>query len=79
MTELFYQLLAWVGDHPLWSGAIIFLVAMAESVAIIGLIVPGVVIMFGIGALIAAGAIPFYSAVGWAVAGAVAGERAVIT
>ena len=43
MTELFYQLLAWVGDHPLWSGAIIFLVAMAESVAIIGLIVPGVV------------------------------------
>jgi len=58
MTEFFQQLLEWVALHPYWSGAIIFLVAMAESLAIVGLIVPGVVIMFGIGALIAAGGRP---------------------
>jgi len=74
MTEFFRHLLEWVALHPYWSGTIIFLVAMAESLAIVGLIVPGVVIMFGIGALIAAGSIEFWSAMIWAVAGAVVGD-----
>jgi membrane protein DedA with SNARE-associated domain/membrane-associated phospholipid phosphatase len=60
--------------HPTWSGIIIFLVAMTESLAIVGLIVPGVAIMFGIGALISAGAIEFWPTFAWAVAGAVAGD-----
>lgn len=47
---------------------------MVESLAFIGLIVPGVVIMFGIGALIAADAIAFSAAMAWAVAGAVTGD-----
>ena len=47
---------------------------MTESLAIVGLIVPGVAIMFGIGALIAAGAIEFWPAFAWAVAGAVVGD-----
>ena len=74
MTELFQQILDWVTLHPPWAGMVIFVVAMSESLAIIGLLVPGVVIMFGIGALIATGAIPFWSAMGWAVAGAVVGD-----
>ena len=74
MTEIFHQLLAWVAENPVWTGLAIFLVAMAESVAIVGLIVPGVVIMFGIGALIAADAVSLQSAIAWAVAGAVAGD-----
>ncbi len=74
MTELFQQLLDWIALHPLWAGICIFLVSMAESLAIVGLIVPGVMIMFGIGALIATGVIPFWSAMAWAVAGAVTGD-----
>ncbi len=74
MTELFHQLLDWVALHPYWAGIIIFLVAMGESLAIVGLIVPGVVIMFGIGALVATGAINFWTAFIWAVAGAVTGD-----
>ena len=54
MGALFDQLLAWVALHPVWAGLIVFLVAMAESLAIVGVIVPGVAMMFGIGALIAA-------------------------
>lgn len=50
------------------------MVAMTESLAIVGLIVPGVAIMFGIGALISAGAIEFWPAFAWAVAGAVVGD-----
>ncbi|WP_260295299.1 bifunctional DedA family/phosphatase PAP2 family protein [Sedimenticola hydrogenitrophicus] len=74
MTELFQQVLEWVSLHPGWSYSVIFLVAMAESLAVVGLIVPGVVIMFGIGALIAGGVIAFWPAMGWAVAGAVTGD-----
>jgi len=74
MQAFFESLLIWVALHPWFSGGIVFLVAMAESLAIIGMLVPGVVIMFGIGALIAAGSIPFWWAMAWAVAGAVAGD-----
>ena len=74
MTDLFQQILDWVALHPYWSGVLIFLVAMAESLAIVGLMVPGVVIMFGIGALIAAGSIDFWPAMISAVAGAVLGD-----
>lgn len=74
MTEIFRQILEWVTLHPGWSYSVIFFIAMAESLAIIGLVVPGVAIMFGIGALIASGAIAFWPAMGWAVAGAVAGD-----
>jgi len=74
MLELFNQLLDWVARHPLWAGVLIFLVAMSESLAIVGLIVPGVALMFGIGALIAAGAISFWPTLAWAVAGAVIGD-----
>jgi undecaprenyl-diphosphatase len=47
---------------------------MSESLAVIGLLVPGVLMMFGIGALVAAGAVGFPDAYAWAVAGAVAGD-----
>ena len=74
MTELLNQLLEWVSLHPVWSGIIVFLVAMAESLAIIGVVVPGVVMMFGFGALISTGALSFWPTFGWAVAGAIIGD-----
>ncbi|MEN8167485.1 MAG: VTT domain-containing protein [Pseudomonadota bacterium] len=74
MADLFNQLLDWVSIHTLWAGVAVFLVAFSESVAILGLLVPGVVLMFGFGALIATGALEFWPVFWWAVAGAVAGD-----
>ncbi len=74
MTEYLNQLLAWVSLHPHWAGIAIFLVAMGESLAIVGLLVPGVILMFGIGALISIEALAFWPTCAWAVAGAVAGD-----
>jgi undecaprenyl-diphosphatase len=74
MSEYFTPLLAWIGENPLWAGLVVFLVAFSESVAIVGLIVPGVVIMFGFGALIATGILDFWPVFWWAVAGAVVGD-----
>lgn len=74
VTEGFAWLLQWVAANPTLSGVMIFLVAFSESMAVIGLLVPGVVMMFGIGALVAAGSIELATAIGWAVAGAIAGD-----
>lgn len=74
MTELMQQILHWVQAHPVWAGVVVCLIAFAESVAIIGILVPGVVVLFGVGALIAVGALDFWTLCAWAVAGAVAGD-----
>ncbi|MEJ2575162.1 MAG: VTT domain-containing protein [Gammaproteobacteria bacterium] len=74
MEAFLSQLLAWVAANPVWTGLIVFAVSLAESLAIVGIIVPGVVMMFGIGALIAAGAADFWAICAWAVAGAVLGD-----
>ncbi len=74
MEALFGTVLDWVQSHPYWAGLAVFAIAFAESLAIVGIIVPGVVIMFGIGALVAAGGADFWSICAWAVAGAVAGD-----
>lgn len=74
MVESFQQLLTWVTANPGWAGMVVLLIAFAESLAIVGMVVPGVVILFAVGALIGSGALDFWQMVGWAVAGAVAGD-----
>ncbi len=74
MMELLDSLIVWVNAHPHWAGVTVFLVAFSESLAVIGMIVPGVVMMFAAGALVGAGAVEFQSIYWWAVAGAVLGD-----
>jgi undecaprenyl-diphosphatase len=74
MSELFTLLIDWIEANPLWAGLAVFFVAFAESVAVFGLLVPGVVAMFGFGALIATGNLEFWPVFWWAVSGAVAGD-----
>jgi len=74
MTEYFQQLLEWVQLNPDYAGLIIFSMALAESLAIIGVFIPGVVILFGAGTLIGAGIIDFWSSCLWAIAGAIIGD-----
>ncbi|MBT2969837.1 MAG: phosphoesterase PA-phosphatase [gamma proteobacterium symbiont of Ctena orbiculata] len=74
MSEFFTPLLTWIGENPFWAGLAVFVVAFSESVAIVGLLIPGVVMMFGFGALIATGILEFWPVFWWAVAGAVVGD-----
>jgi undecaprenyl-diphosphatase len=74
MSDFFTPILTWVAQHPFWAGLAVFVVAFSESVAIFGLLVPGVVAMFGFGALIATGNLEFWPVFWWAVAGAVVGD-----
>ena len=52
----------------------IFLIALAESLAIVGILVPGVVILLGAGTLIGNGTFDFWPMMAWAVAGAIIGD-----
>lgn len=74
MTEWFTELLAWIEHNPAYAGWVVFGVSLAESLAIVGVLVPGVVILIGAGTLIGAGVLDFWSMCAWAVAGAIIGD-----
>lgn len=75
MGELFTaDLLSWLGDHRQWLGWCLFLIAMLESLAVAGLLVPGVVLLVGTTALAGAWGMPLVTAMSWAFAGAVVGD-----
>jgi membrane protein DedA with SNARE-associated domain/membrane-associated phospholipid phosphatase len=49
------ELIAWLNAHPGWGFSIVFLVAFLESLVLIGILLPGIVILFGVGTLIGLG------------------------
>ncbi len=53
---LLQDLLAWISENPGWSGVVLFLIAFVESLVIVGIFLPGILILFGIGALLGMGA-----------------------
>ena len=74
MGEWLQHLLDWVGANPGWTYLAVLLAAFAESLAVVGVMVPGVMIMLGAGALIATGDLQFWPTCLSAVAGAIAGD-----
>ncbi|OED50211.1 hypothetical protein ACH42_01315 [Endozoicomonas sp. (ex Bugula neritina AB1)] len=64
----------WLKEHNNWLGVVIFLVAMMESLAIIGLVMPGVTMLFALGTIAGAGAMGVYLMLVWAFLGAVVGD-----
>ena len=38
----FIQLFEWLSEHPVIAGLLVFAIALSESLALIGLIIPGV-------------------------------------
>jgi len=49
------ELLNWLNAHPGWGFSMVFLVAFFESLVLIGILLPGIVILFGVGTLIGLG------------------------
>ncbi|MBD3671594.1 MAG: VTT domain-containing protein [Gammaproteobacteria bacterium] len=73
-SSLIQALLEFIAAHPILAGLVVFVVAFAESLAIIGLFMPGAVLMFGFGMLIGNGQMDFLATVIWAMLGAIAGD-----
>ncbi len=72
--ESIQPFLDWITAHPTWSGFIVFLISLSESLAIVGLVVPGVVMMTAIGGMMGSGHLPFWETLSWAILGAIAGD-----
>lgn len=70
----FSALIAWIARHPEWAYAVVFFAAFSESLAVVGLLIPGALVMFGAGAVVAAGSLDLWATLGWAAAGAIAGD-----
>ena len=67
-------LLDWIQNHPGLAGLAVFAIAALESLAVVGIFVPGVVFMLGIGALVGLGVLDLTATVLWTAAGAVVGD-----
>ncbi|MEI6413968.1 MAG: VTT domain-containing protein [Pseudomonadota bacterium] len=74
MEDLARQVIDWIAIHPHWANFVVFLIACGESVALFGLIVPGTVAMFLIGALVAVGALDLWITLMVSILGAIAGD-----
>jgi len=65
---------SWLSDNPGWAGFFVFLIALSESLLIVGLIVPGTVLMFGVGTLVGTGVLDMKQTMFIAFLGAVVGD-----
>ncbi|MHB1220399.1 MAG: bifunctional DedA family/phosphatase PAP2 family protein [Gammaproteobacteria bacterium] len=74
MSEIISPLLQWLNDHPQLSGLFTFIISAIESIAILGTIIPGTIMMTAIGALAGAGVIPLWPTIFWAILGAIVGD-----
>ena len=68
------EILTWISQHPTLSGLLIFVIALLESLVVIGLLIPGAFLLFGVGALIATGSLQLYPTLAWTIAGAITGD-----
>ena len=73
-SEFVTALFAWVAAHPGWMSAVIFITSLSESLTIVGVIVPGALIMFTLGTLIGLGHLEFWTVFWWSALGAVVGD-----
>ncbi|RRN54573.1 phosphatase PAP2 family protein [Pseudoxanthomonas sp. SGNA-20] len=66
--------LAWIGEHPLLAGVVIFAIAFCDALIIVGAVVPALPLLFAVGVLIGMGEISGPYAVASAALGAMAGD-----
>lgn len=74
MSDIVSPLLQWLNNNPELSGLFTFLISAIESVAILGTIIPGTIMMTAIGALAGSGIIPLWPTIIWAILGAIVGD-----
>ena len=67
-------LLSWLHQHPHLAGVLTCFIAFIETLAIVGLLVPGIVLMTALGTLVGSGVLPASEIFLWATIGSFAGD-----
>lgn len=58
MTDYVDAVTAFIAQHPECASRLAFLTAVAEATAVVGLIIPGTMILIGVGAVVGVGYLP---------------------
>ncbi|NWL79083.1 phosphoesterase [Pseudomonas taiwanensis] len=74
MSQWFDQVTAWLGANPEWLGLAIFLIACIECLAIAGIVVPGVALLFAVGVMAGSGALELWQTLLLAYCGGLVGD-----
>lgn len=64
----------WILLNPNWAGFFVFFISMCESLAVVGLFIPGLIMMGIIGGLVSAGILNIVPTLIYAILGAIAGD-----
>ncbi|MDG6348134.1 VTT domain-containing protein [Luteimonas sp. 8-5] len=70
----FDNIVAWIGAHPVAAGGLIFLIAFCDALAVVGIVVPALPLLFAVGALVGLGHVSGPYALVCAALGALAGD-----
>jgi membrane protein DedA with SNARE-associated domain/membrane-associated phospholipid phosphatase len=70
----FDDIVAWIGAHPVAAGGLVFLVAFCDALAVVGIVVPALPLLFAVGALVGLGHISGPYALVCAALGALLGD-----
>ena len=73
-SQTLEALIAWVGQHPIAAGAVIFGIAFFDAVVVLGFLVPAIPLLFAIGAFIGLGSLDGPYAIACAALGAFCGD-----
>ena len=73
-TDWTQDLLNWMSANPGWAGFWVFVMSFVESLAFVGILIPGIIILFGLGALISFGALEMLPIWLWGSVGAFVGD-----
>jgi len=73
-TSWTQDLLNWLTENPGWAVFWVFVMSFVESLAFVGILVPGIIILFGLGALISLGALDMLPIWLWGTLGALTGD-----
>ena len=74
MAAFVQSVLDLISQHPHLAGLLAFACAAAESIAILGALLPGSSILVGLGTLVGMGHLALWPILAWSVAGAIAGD-----
>lgn len=74
LASLFSTVTAFVAEHPHLAYAAVFLLALSESIPVIGVFIPGTAVILAIGALVPSGVVRLWPLLGAATAGAIVGD-----
>lgn len=70
----FEALVAWIGQHPLAAGIVIFLIAFGDALVIVGVAIPAVPLLFAVGTMVGLGHVDGWYALICASVGAFVGD-----